>query len=162
MKSRFAPAFLLSVFALFSIASSANDSSSGCGLGWEIAPKQSLLSSAFRSTTNVVLPNTFSMTFGTSGCAQHSVVKNEREQMYFVESNLEPLSIEMAQGDGETLRGFAVVMGCASAYEKFSGLVQKQYSEIFSGQTSPNSVLSGVKAGIRSDSTLSRVCGATI
>jgi len=153
---------LAAVMASLTVSAFAGDSSSGCGLGWEIAQKQSLLSSAVRSTTNVILPNTFSMTFGTSGCTKHSVVKNESEQKYFVEANLEQLTVDMAKGDGDYLRGFAVVMGCESAYGEFSGLVQKRYPQIFSGKTSPSSVLSGVKAGIQTDSTLNQVCGATI
>lgn len=153
---------MIAVMSIFSTSTFAGDTSSGCGLGWEVTSKQSLVSSAIRSTTNAVLPNTFSMTFGTSGCSKHSIVKNEREQIYFVEANLDQLAMEMAQGDGDYLRGFAVVMGCEGAYGDFSGLVQKHYPQIFSGKASPSSVLSGVKAGIQTDSTLNQVCGATI
>lgn len=151
---------LLVVAMAFSAIGSAlaNDSSSGCGLGWEVAPKQSLLSSAFRDTTNLILPNTFSMTSGTSGCAKHDIVKNEREQMYFVEANLEQLTLEMARGDGEYLRSFASVMGCDSSYGDFSTAVQKGYSKIFSGSVTPSHVLEGVKAEIRSNATLAKSC----
>ncbi len=153
---------LTALSATFTLSAFAADSSSGCGLGWEVSQKQSLLSSSIRSTTNAFLPNTFSMTSGTSGCAKHEIVKNEREQQYFVESNLDQLTVEMAQGDGAYLRGFAVVMGCEGAYGEFSGLVQKNYSKTFSGTATPASVLSSVKAGIQSDSKLSHMCGATI
>jgi hypothetical protein len=152
---------LISSFSLFSFSAFAADSSSGCGLGWEVTQKQSLVSSAIRSTTNAILPNTFSMTFGTSGCQKHSVVKNESEQMYFVEANLDQLALDMAQGDGEYLRGFAAVMGCESAYGDFSSFVQKQYPEIFSGSVTPTRVLQQVKRGIRSNAALANTCGAT-
>jgi hypothetical protein len=152
---------LISSLGLLSFSAIAADSSSGCGLGWEVTQKQSLVSSAIRSTTNAILPNTFSMTFGTSNCQKHSIVKNESEQMYFVESNLDQLALEMAQGDGEYLRGLAAVMGCASAYGDFSSVVQKHYSEIFSGSVSPTRVLQEVKRGIRSNAALANSCGAT-
>lgn len=94
----------------------AADSSNGCGLGWRIAPKQSLLSSSTRSTTNAFLPNTFSMTFGTSGCAQHSIVKKDRAIEHFVEANFENLQIEMAQGQGESVATLGEIMGCDSNF----------------------------------------------
>lgn len=152
---------LLAIAISFTASTFAGDSSSGCGLGWQVLPKQSLLSSSLRSTTHAILPNTFSMTTGSSGCTQHSIVKNEREQIYFVEANLDQLTVEMAQGDGDYLRGFAVVMGCQNAYGEFSGLVQKNYTKMFSGNASPDSVLSSVKAGIQSDSKLNHICGST-
>jgi hypothetical protein len=52
-----------------------DDQSSGCGLGWQVTQRMSLLSSAVRTTTDWFLPNTFSMTSGTSGCAHHDIVK---------------------------------------------------------------------------------------
>ncbi len=141
---------------------SAADSSSGCGLGWEVTQKQSLVSSAVRSTTNVVLPNTFSMTFGTSGCTKHSVVKNEQEQKYFVEANLEQLTLEMAQGEGEYLRGFAAVMGCENVFGDFSSAVQRNYGTIVPATASPAVLLENVKAQIRSNPTLVRACAASV
>jgi hypothetical protein len=155
MKLLVALAFVLSASAF------AQDSSSGCGLGWQVSQKNSLLSSAIRSTTNTVLPNTFSMTFGSSGCSQHSIVKNESEQQYFVEANLERLSLEMAVGEGEYLRSFAAVMGCGASVGEFSTAVQKSYSEIFGDSATPSRVLEGVRREIRSNPSLVRACGAT-
>lgn len=157
-----APVALFVGLIAMSTAASAADSSSGCGLGWEVTQKQSLVSSAIRSTTNVVLPNTFSMTFGTSGCSKHSIVKNEQEQKYFVEANLEQLTLEMAQGEGEYLRGFAVVMGCENAYGDFSRVVRKNYGEIVPSAANPSVLLENVKAQIRANPTLVRACAAAV
>ena len=107
---------LVLALASMSFAIFAGDGSSGCGLGWQVAPKQSLLSSFSRSVTHVILPNTFSMTFGTSGCSQHSIVKKDRAVEHFVEANLENLQIEMAQGNGETLLALGELMGCDSQF----------------------------------------------
>lgn len=149
------------IFSSFLDGARAEDSSSGCGLGWQVSQKQSLLSSAIRSTTNAVLPNTFSMTSGTSGCAQHSIVKNESEQQYFVEANLEPLTLEMARGQGDALHGLASVMGCEGAYLDFSTSVQKNYSKIFSGSHTPSQILNGVKKEIQISPSLALACGST-
>lgn len=104
------------LLALVSTSVIAADGSSGCGLGWRVAPKQSLLSSMTRNTTHVILPNTFSMTFGTSGCSQHSIVKKDRAVEHFVEANFENLQIEMAQGQGESLLALSELMGCDAGF----------------------------------------------
>ena len=147
------------VLAFFSTGALAADSSSGCGLGWEVTQKQSLVSSAIRSTTNAFLPNTFSMTFGTSGCTKHSIVRNEQEQKYFVEANLDQLTLEMAQGDGEYLRGFAAVMGCERVYGDFSRSVQRNYGTIVPAVSNPAAILENVKREIQANPTLSQACG---
>lgn len=107
---------LVLLISIFANVSFAGDGSSGCGLGWQVAPKQSLLSSFSRSITHVFLPNTFSMTFGTSGCARHSIVKKDSAIQHFVEANFENLQIEMAQGQGENLAMLTELMGCDSKY----------------------------------------------
>ena len=43
----------------------------------------SLLSSSLRATTNAILLNgTFGMTFGTSNCSKHSIVKKEFQKIH--------------------------------------------------------------------------------
>lgn len=94
----------------------AADSSSGCGVGWQVTQKTSLSASSTRSTTNAFLPNTISMTFGISGCAHHSIVKVDKEVQYFAEANLENLQLDIAQGSGESLATLTTLMGCGSDY----------------------------------------------
>lgn len=106
----------------------AADQSSGCGLGWEVVKKNSLVSSSTRQTTHAFLPNSFSMTSGTSGCAKHSIVKKEHEKQYFVESNLDQLKDEMAIGKGEYLATFASLMGCESNRAAFAVVMKKNYA----------------------------------
>ena len=109
----------------------AEDSSSGCGLGWQVSQKNSLLSSAVRTTTDIVLPNTFSMTFGTSGCAQHSIVKNDEKAVIYAVNNYDSIVVEMAAGHGEFLQGFAEALGCTdAAYTKFGSFTQSRYKKI--------------------------------
>lgn len=155
-------AFTVVALALVAAPAFAQDQSSGCGLGWQVTQKNSLVSSSVRTTTNTFLPNTFSMTFGSSGCTKHSIVMNEKQQQYFVESNLNALSIEMAQGDGEYLRNFAAVMGCGSDTAGFSRLLQSHYGEVFpAASPDASEVLNRVKAEIRSDAAMSLACAST-
>ena len=101
-------------FALFFISNTyAADGSSGCGAGWYILKKNSLISSLSRSFTNVMLSNTFGMTTGTSNCAKHSIVKNDFKAIHFTENSFEQLQTEMALGEGAYLLTLADLMGCS-------------------------------------------------
>jgi len=107
------------------------DNSSGCGLGWQVFPKNSLVSSAFRTTTHIILPNTFSMTFGTSGCSRHDIVQNEKKGIHFAESNFHQLMIDMAKGEGEYLQGFAKVTGYSGDIKIYGEYIKSNYDHIF-------------------------------
>jgi hypothetical protein len=110
---------------------SAEDTSSGCGLGWQVSQRMSLLSSVIRTTTDTILPNTFSMTSGTSGCAKHDIVKNDENAVMFAVNNYNSIVVEMAEGRGEFLNGFAQALGCKDvSYAGFSALTQAHYQQI--------------------------------
>jgi len=127
MKIRILVASLL----VSSHASFGADQSNGCGLGWQVSSKNSLLSSAIRNTTNNFLPNTLSMTSGTSGCASHTVVKNDEEAVIYAVNNYQVLVAEMALGQGEFLDGFASTLGCRDALRSgFGELLQNNYAEL--------------------------------
>ena len=101
---------IIGLLALISATSvMAADSSSGCGMGWQVAPNQSLISSSTRSIVNATFSNTIAMTLGTSGCAKHSIVKNDAKGIHFAEANLNQLAIEMARGNGEFVTSFSSV-----------------------------------------------------
>jgi hypothetical protein len=143
---------------LLSTTAFAVDSSSGCGMGWEIAPKQSLVSSSVRALVDATFSSTIAMTLGTSGCAKHSIVKNEMQGIHFAEANMNSLAIEMAKGNGEFVNGFASVFGCQNA-KAFGSMVQNQYTSVL-----PNEKVTGVelynnvKNAIKNDSLLSQSC----
>jgi hypothetical protein len=121
---------LLAGLLMFSGAALAGDSSSGCGLGWMFFKKNSLVSSSLRSTTNASSGNaTFGMTSGTSGCAKHDIVQNEKKAIHFAEANFGKLMQEMSQGSGEYLTSFSVVLGCKNN-AGFSSAMQKNFSSV--------------------------------
>jgi hypothetical protein len=135
-----------------------DDQSSGCGLGWQVTQRMSLLSSAVRSTTDTFLPNTFSMTSGTSGCARHDIVKNDEKAVYFAANNYDSLIVEMAQGSGEFLEGFAQALGCDEAsFSTFSAFTQSRYKKIL--ENSANDGINFYKA-VRTEMQTSPVLAA--
>jgi hypothetical protein len=160
---------LISVVAGFALilgasVSHADDQSSGCGAGWYVTKRNSLLSSLVRSSTNYTFSNTIGMTFGTSGCARHDLVMNDKKEIHYAESNYNNLVVEMAQGGGEHLRGFAAVLGCDPAsYEAFSSMTQSNYLRIFSTDGStPNGLINQVKAQMKNDPSLAFSCLSVI
>ena len=150
--------FVLICALLTAGAAQAGDSSSGCGLGWMVFKKNSLISSALRATTNAIFLNSIAMTFGTSGCAQHSIVKNEKKSLHYAENNLPQLMVDMASGEGEFINGFAQTLGCDGA--EFSKAAQANYGKIITKQEmKAPEFLNNVHGAILSDETLARSCG---
>lgn len=152
---------ILLLIVLASIASPlvglAGDQSNGCGVGWMFFKKNSLISSYSRMLTGLTFPNTFSMTSGTSGCAAHSIVKNDREPIYFAESNLPLLITDAARGSGEFLTSFAQTFGCEKAANvEFSRSLKMNMSNI--STESADQFVDFVNDTIRSNATLSAQC----
>jgi hypothetical protein len=152
-------AFLAMGLALPAMAA---DSSSGCGLGWAVSSRNSLVSSAVRATTNGLFFNsTFGMTSGTSGCTKHSIVQIEKEQIYYTEANRENLVVEMAQGQGEFVDAYARVLGCSGeSVNTFRQVTQKSYPAIVtSSDVSAAQILHNLKEQMRKSPTLAASCG---
>lgn len=150
----------LSMGIAASIVAKADDTSSGCGLGWAVTKKVTLSGTTTRNTTHSTLPPTFGMTSGTSGCAQHSFAKKEQEAVLFAMANTDALSIEMAQGQGEYLQAFARTFGCKdNAGALFGEVVQKNYNAIFSEKnTNGVDVFRNTQSQIRKNTALAAQC----
>jgi hypothetical protein len=136
----------------------AADSSSGCGMGYEIAPKQSLVSSSTRALVNATFSNTIAMTLGTSGCAKHSIVKNDAKGIHFAEANMNQLALEMARGNGEFVASFASVYGCNNT-EAFGSMVQARYEAVLPmANTTGVELYNNVLVEIKNNASLSATC----
>ncbi len=151
-----------SIIALMALVATSSvfaaDSSSGCGMGYEVAPKQSLVSSSTRSLVNSTFSSTVAMTLGTSGCAKHSIVKNDAKGIHFAEANMNVLALEMARGNGEFVAGFASVYGCSDA-SLFGSMVQSNYESVLpASNTSGVELYNNVKAQIKNNAALSASC----
>ncbi len=150
---------------ILTFSASADDASSGCGLGWQVSKKNSLLSSSIRNTTNATSSNqTYGMTSGTSGCAKHSIVQNDKAPLHYTEANYGNLVSEMAQGKGEFLRTYAAVLGCSpAAFEDFSNMTRTHYSDIIPhDQVTPDTLLKEVRTQIKNDSRLAVLCDSFV
>lgn len=136
---------ILSVFVGLMVVSSvrADDQSSGCGLGWSVTKRNSLVSSWVRSMTNVTGSNTIAMTSGTSGCAKHDIVMKKSEAIHYAEANYQKLLSEVAIGSGEHLSSFVAILGCTGdASSLAAAALQKNYETLFpANQSSPSQLL---------------------
>lgn len=135
-----------------SISAHAEDQSSGCGLGWQLFKKNSLVSSSLRSTTNAFALNTIAMTSGTSGCARHDIVMKQKAALYYAEANYQKLQSEMAEGQGEHLQAFAKLLGCQGSSAVQAGQVlQGNYDQVFTtDQVAPYEMLNNTAQTIYS------------
>jgi hypothetical protein len=143
-----------------------DDQSNGCGLGWSVTEKHSLLATTVRSFVERLVSGsaqTFGMTSGTSNCERHSIVKADKRGLHYADANYEQLRVEMAQGSGEYLTSFAAVLGCSpEAYSDFSAMIQSQYPNVFNSETkNPKVLLNDVKIRIQKNQKLSKNCQAS-
>lgn len=147
------------VFAsLFSQFAMASDSSSGCGVGWMVFKKNSLISSALRSTTNAFFLNTIAMTSGTSGCARHSIVKNDQKSLHFTEANQNQLMTEIALGSGQNVSALSELMGCEPSV--FANTLKANYGEVFvKEEMNAREVLNHIQAQVVFKPELTKACG---
>lgn len=156
----------IGIIVLLSTNAFASDGSSGCGPGWYLFKKNSLVSSSLRATTNGVLYPvvTIGMTFGTSNCTRHSIVKKEKESLHFVTHNRYELQSEVAKGHGEYVSALAETIGCMpGAKSHFINKLQDNYEKIFSNNNStPDAILLETYKIIFSDKTLFQQCALPI
>lgn len=144
---------------LASNRSQADDTSGGCGLGWAVTKKISLLATTTRATTHAFLPPTFGMTSGTSGCASHSLAKKDLPAANFALANYESLRLEMAQGHGEYLTAFAKTLGCApSANAVFGETAKTHFQELMQKSPSGLELFENSKSLIKGNPALSAQC----
>lgn len=154
---------ILLVTLAFAYQSQAADGSSGCGPGWYILKNNSLLSSALRSTTNGLLApvTTIGMTFGTSNCTRHGIVKKEKETLHFVTHNYFEIKAQAAMGKGSHIVALAQTMGCnQSASELLGQSLKNSYKEIFPSTNSaqPENSLVHIFSTILKQPGLARQC----
>jgi hypothetical protein len=105
---------IIIALSLLSLNALGADGSSGCGPGWYVFKKNSIVSSSLRATTNgiLVVTVTLGMTMGTSNCSRHSLVQTEKESIKFATENYYEIAMDAAKGEGEFMTAFANTLGC--------------------------------------------------
>lgn len=142
--------------------SAAGYGAAGCGLGAIVFGNKPGIIQVLAATTNGTFASqTFGITTGTSECGSGSA-KVQSEQKIYAYNNFGQLQKEIAQGRGERLQTLAYMMGCnANTIENFGAVAQKNYSQIFSGNTADSDVmLDRIRSSAKSDATLAAQCSA--
>lgn len=133
---------------------------SGCGLGATVFEGQSgLFPNILAATTNGTSGNqTFGLTSGTSGCDAEAVVTNEYQRKVFVANNLDNLSQEMAQGQGDHLASLATLMGVAKEDQSaFYSFTQSQYGSLFNtSEVSADQVIAALDSAMMQDASMAK------
>jgi hypothetical protein len=151
----------------------ASDGSSGCGAGWYLFKKNSLVSSFSRTITNATFSNTIGMTFGTSNCQRHDIVLQEKMGTYYAEANLDQIQVESALGEGEHLNQFSYALGCDwEVAPRLQDKMRENYQTLFPtsvSATTPSSqaekashVVRKVKGLMREDRILMSRCSGIV
>lgn len=131
--------------------SMARDSFDGCGLGWEVTDKKTVIATTTRATTNNVVPPTFGMTSGTIGCSQFDgIAKADQEAAVFVAMNFEQLKNELAVGQGEYVDAAAQSFNCSS--DTFASHIQGVYSSVVAPTESGLELYNSIKNEVASNS----------
>ncbi len=139
-------------------AAYANSDGSGCGLGKLILEGKSGTGvNIGASIINSIYGNqTFAMTSGTSGCDTTTTVKNDtQEREIFVASNIDNLSVDAAQGQGNYLASLAHIMEIHDRDKNsFYELTQHHYEALFANTAKPEEVLAALDIAMASDNNL--------
>jgi hypothetical protein len=104
----------------------------GCGLGSLVfKPSGNQSSAAISNGTGM---QSIGITLGTSNCTpsgKASAAEHLQQENFFV-ANFSTLSKEIAQGNGNTVTGFAGVLGCDQGIEaQVAAALQANYAAIF-------------------------------
>ena len=138
----------------------ASDPNIGCGWGSDLfaGKLDKKIPQLLGGTTNGTYTQTFGISSETAGCtAKGGWVKNEKKAAVYAEVNLQRISKEMAQGGGEYLSAFAVLLGCQDQATKqaFFKTTQKNYESIFTtASTDSATMLRNLRNVLASDPVL--------
>jgi hypothetical protein len=151
-----------SIVLSFSSLVFADDQSIGCGLGSIVAPKHSLVSTTTANVVDYFIPSqSFGTTSGTSGCAKHSIVLNQKMQEHFVEAHIEQIKFESALGSGESVEVLARTFGCSDAgVVQFGSKIQSQFENL--SNQGAMSFLNSVKTMVKKDKNLKSSCSLSV
>jgi hypothetical protein len=136
----------------------------GCGLGsllveGEERHNDKLMQVISGFINNYFFPQTSAITSGTSNCTDTPKSVARMEQEVFLSANINAMTKEAAQGDGQHLAAFAEVLGCGDArsVSSFSELSQERFDTIFA-DTNPTAVLDRYLTELSASSELSGSC----
>jgi hypothetical protein len=149
------------IFASIALALSSQalaDQDVGCGLGSMLFEGQEgLAPKILAATVNGTSANqSFGITFGTLGCQAEGAITSREKLTVFINSNIDNLARDIAQGEGESLATLSAVWGVAEQDKAtFNAVAQQNFAQIFVGENvNSQDVLNNLNEVIANDSTL--------
>jgi hypothetical protein len=132
----------------------------GCGWGSMIfGTENQVLAATFNSSG---ANQGFGISSGTSNCLPANQAAAVQAQQVFFAENMQILSKEIAQGNGEYVKALAKTMGCKEeSHPAFASEMQKSYSYIFSAPGAMSS-LDRVRSTIHENKDLNASCDTII
>ncbi|MGJ8647324.1 MAG: DUF3015 domain-containing protein [Marinomonas colpomeniae] len=135
----------------------------GCGLGTEYVfqDADAWYEHVLAATTNGTSGNqTFGMTSGTLGCDDADGPAAGLVAV-FMNENLEPLAVDMAKGEGETLNALAELMGVENADKAlFNEQMKQNFDQVFAtAETTPVTAYEGVIGVMSNNAELTKYLG---
>lgn len=139
----------------------AEETGGGCGLGAMVLEGKSGKGAHIAAAilNGLIIPNTTFMTTGGGimGCDPTQTVSNDQATEVFVASNMDQISTEAAQGNGEYLEVLAELMGIADEDRSaFKLLAQQNYDELFTSENDAKLVIESMQTAMLTDSNLSK------
>ena len=151
---------VLSAASLAALADEAGQSGHGCGWGNMVFEGQrGLLPHLLATTTNGTSGNaTFGLTSGTNGCDSNQRIGYGGRSIFAMNGMLDNIAENMAQGHGEALDAYAVLLGIPTEDRAhFAKVTQQHFGEIFTSQNATGEqVLNNTLAVMSRDQVLSR------
>lgn len=145
---------LIAGLALASTSAQANHhyGMAGCGLG-AVALGADGNQILVGTTNNLLFPQTFAITSGTSNCTDSAQTAS-----LFITLNQEALRNDIARGNGEALVGLSEVLNCSDA-DMLGNVLKQNYGKIFpASTTSAEEVSRSISSTIQSDAELAQSC----
>ncbi len=138
----------------------AAETGGGCGIGKVILEGKTGKSNNLVAAilNNILVPQTFSMTSGLLECDTTKAVSNDQLRETFVASNMDNLSVDVAQGQGDHLATLAGLMGVAESDKAtFYSVAQSNYPTLFgTGQASSAEMLSALDQAMLNNADLAK------
>jgi hypothetical protein len=133
------------------------DDDIGCGVGTKMMEGQKgLVPHLLGSFTNGLTFQSISLTFGVMGCNGRDTVTADAEIRRFAAGNFDRLARDMANGEGETLAAFALLLGVRGEDQAaFQAFVQSHFVELFPSETTTaDAMVTSLDALLASDARL--------
>lgn len=139
------------------------DNDIGCGVGTQIMKGQKGLGPKLGgSFTNAITFQSISITFGVMGCNGRNEVTADAELRKFAAGNFDRLVRDMANGEGETLAAFSLLLGVPEADQaRFFAFAQSRFAELLpSESTTAGEMLSSLDRLLAEETPLALRAGS--